>query len=289
MSIQFSFMNPLCITFFFYCLTSDARSQNKHSSYQIIVQTAAQMKNMMDRLALRHCHTVQANTGTLSGNCCDILFFLFPITDWWSGSNRKLIKSILYLRHVSIDLAHPSAVINGRIRWYNLAGLQRYGEESGNLSEKEKKLPKQNTDKSRQWRWSRTQGGAAGIARWGNRGGGGNKGEGSERLLRTKCKKESEGKKKRVLGLRGRTLLPHTESRLHHWGELESWVAAFLIRHSNPSVCLRNLVRRLVLKAHSPSSSPVSKHSECRCKQLIISHKLMSSINPNPNPDQPSS
>lgn len=46
--------------------------------------------------------------------------------------------------------------------------------------------------------------------------GGGNKGEGSERLLRTKCKKESEGKKKRVLGLRGRTLLPHTESRLHH-------------------------------------------------------------------------
>lgn len=48
------------------------------------------------------------------------------------------------------------------------------------------------------------------------RGGGGNKGEGSERLLRTKCKKESEGKKKRVLGLRGRTLLPHTESRLHH-------------------------------------------------------------------------
>lgn len=172
MSIQFSFMNPLCITFFFYCLTSDARSQNKHSSYQIIVQTAAQMKNMMDRLALRHCHTVQANTGTLSSNCCDILFFLFPITDWWSGSNRKLIKSILYLRHVSIDLAHPSAVINGRIRWYNLAGLQRYGEESGNLSEKEKKLPKQNTDKSRQWRWSRTQGGAAGIARWGNRGGG---------------------------------------------------------------------------------------------------------------------
>lgn len=45
---------------------------------------------------------------------------------------------------------------------------------------------------------------------------GGDKGEGSERLLRTKCKKESEGKKKRVLGLRGRTLLPHTESRLHH-------------------------------------------------------------------------
>lgn len=31
---------------------------------------------------------------------------------------------------------------------------------------------------------------------------GGDKGEGSERLLRTKCKKESEGKKKRVLGLR---------------------------------------------------------------------------------------
>lgn len=63
-------------------------------------------------------------------------------------------------------------------------------------------------------------------------------------------------KKKRVLGLRGRACQWNTEKE-----ELESWVAAPLIKHSNPSVSLRNSVRRLVLKADPQLSCHVSIHT----------------------------
>lgn len=74
------------------------------------------------------------------------------------------------------------------------------------------------------------------------------------RGLKGRNVRESEGKKKRVLELRGRACQWNTEKE-------ESWVAAPLIKHSNPSVSLRNSVRRLVLKADPQLSCHVSIHT----------------------------